>query len=94
MQERSLGLAIDPLAPAPATVVIHGDPAPFLDPVEPVLILLEVDLNAAGFPDIQDFVAVGPNFGEVGGGFLPNFAVMLVEFQQEGIDFSGQAGYI
>jgi hypothetical protein len=53
MQEGPLGLALDPLNPAPATVIIHRDPASLLNVIEPILVLLEVDLNGVGLSDIS-----------------------------------------
>ena len=94
VQEGFLCLPIDTLKMVPATVVIHGYPAAFLYPVEPIFIFLKIDLVLSRFPNIQDFVAVCPDFIEICRRFLSHLAVQLIELKQKFVDFRVHVRYL
>jgi len=52
VQDSLSGLSFDSFKAVPATVIIHGDPASFFCPVEPIFVLLKVNLLIRRFPDV------------------------------------------
>ncbi len=63
----------------------RGPPTAFLGPVVPVLIVLEKNLYAACFQDVDDFIVELIELIVVGGRPLAFFAVDFAEVVKEGV---------
>jgi hypothetical protein len=72
-----------PLHLAPASVVVHGNPAALLGTVKPVFVMLKEHLGFVAFQNVQYLVAMGAHLIKIGSGLLPHLAIQAIELHPD-----------